>query len=141
MRPIASRSRLRRKRRATRHFVFCGRKLPWALWAAETSRALSHPEDYLPEPLTAVGYGDPTFAALYANCRSIFGLHDAYAGPTEDLRYEVLGWYSDPSQDCLARLRQGWLASHLRQARTSCCMRCAPSIAGFLPVLPACPIG
>ncbi len=92
-------------------FRFCGRKLPLALWAAELNRA-AHAEEYLPEPLTAVGYGDPTFAALYSNCRNIFGMHDEYTGRTEGLRYEVLGWYSDPSQDCLQRLRKDQLASH-----------------------------
>jgi hypothetical protein len=109
-------------------FRFCGRKLPLALWAAEPDRAAAHPEEYLPEPLTAVGYGDPTFAALYANCRNIFGLHDDYVGPAEGLRYEVLGWYSDPSRDCLQRLRKDRLASRpdtsedelLRALRAEC---------------------
>ncbi|MCH8619361.1 hypothetical protein [Undibacterium sp. TS12] len=48
------------------------------------------------------GLGEPTFAALYSNCLSVFGLHDAEL-PTDvsGLRYEVIGWYSDPGQDWL----------------------------------------
>jgi hypothetical protein len=66
--------------------------------------------------LTAVGYqadpgkeqtapgglGEPTFAALYPNCLSVFGFHD----PTPPanmtgVKYEVIGWYSEPGHDCL----------------------------------------
>lgn len=49
------------------------------------------------------GYGEPTFAALYPNCHSVFGFHDRM--PPDSLKgayYEVLGWYSDPEKlDCL----------------------------------------
>ncbi|MFZ7091874.1 hypothetical protein [Primorskyibacter sp. 2E233] len=43
--------------------------------------------------LTAVGYGDPTFAALYTGCHTVFGFHDPDL-PLADTRYEVIGWYS-----------------------------------------------
>ncbi|MEN3310161.1 MAG: hypothetical protein V7603_6363 [Micromonosporaceae bacterium] len=55
--------------------------------------------------LTAVGYGDPLFAAFYPNCRNVFGLHDsdsAEVGP--GLRYDLIGWYDDGGQDYLTEL-------------------------------------
>ncbi|MBK8935744.1 MAG: hypothetical protein IPM76_26160 [Chloroflexi bacterium] len=62
--------------------------------------------------LTAVGWGEPAFAAFYPNCRSVFGLHDpdttALAGG--DIAYDIIGWYSDVTTDPLhglmAELRQ-----------------------------------
>lgn len=48
------------------------------------------------------GWGDPTFAALYPNCLSVFGFHDAEP-PAEmtGVKYEVIGWFSVLSHDCL----------------------------------------
>lgn len=64
---------------------------------------------YLPDPLTAVGYGEATFAALYPNCRTVFGFCDENqpAGST----YEVLGWYNDPTQDYFALFSAEYLAA------------------------------
>ncbi|MDX2679994.1 hypothetical protein [Streptomyces soliscabiei] len=110
---------------AGRPYRRLGRKLPLDVWSRSTDRSR-----YLPE-LTAVGYGEPTFAAQYANCHSVFGFHDPdYPGtPPAGLRYEVLGWFDDPGQDPAAalgggsaapgaqnwqeaaRLRYGWTAS------------------------------
>lgn len=50
--------------------------------------------DQVDAPLTAVGPGDPTFAALYTACHSIFGLHNNDLASVP-VGYEVLGWYSD----------------------------------------------
>lgn len=54
--------------------------------------------------LTALGYGDPAFAAFYPNCRSVFGLHDADIS-FEDFKnstYEIIGWYDNHiKRDCL----------------------------------------
>jgi hypothetical protein len=48
------------------------------------------------------GYAEPTFAAFYPNCQSVFGFHDAAPPATlRDVQYDVMGWYSDPTQDCL----------------------------------------
>ncbi len=56
-----------------------------------------------PGGLTAVGYGDPTFASFYPNCLSVFGLHDGGAAPDlSGLTYDVLGWYDEPRDDFLA---------------------------------------
>ncbi|WP_328477691.1 hypothetical protein OHS71_06430 [Streptomyces sp. NBC_00377] len=87
-----------------------GRKLPLDVWSRSTDRSR-----YLPE-LTAVGYGEPTFAAQYANCHSVFGFHDPdYPGvPPKGLRYEVLGWYDDPGQDPATALGDGSAAPDVR---------------------------
>ena len=53
--------------------------------------------------LTALGYGDPAFAAFYPACKSVLGFHDplndVQSGTT--LTYLVAGWYSDPARDIL----------------------------------------
>ena len=54
------------------------------------------------QPLTAVGYGEPTFTAFYPNCFSVFGFQDGDPGKSiKGLTYEVIGWYSDAKQDAL----------------------------------------
>jgi hypothetical protein len=48
------------------------------------------------------GYGEPTFAAFYPNCLSVFGFHDpTHPAGMAGTEYEVLGWYSDLVLDCL----------------------------------------
>lgn len=86
-----------------RPFRYLGRAVPFELWQATDPAA-----DYV-DTLTATGfamndgtgYSDPTFAALYPNCHSVFGLHDPEATNTEGLRYDLIGWYGDPAQDFL----------------------------------------
>lgn len=52
--------------------------------------------------LTALGYGEPTFAAFYPNCHSVFGFFDPDPpAALEGTRYEVVGWYSKQDQDYL----------------------------------------
>jgi hypothetical protein len=53
--------------------------------------------------LTALGYGDPAFAAYYPACKSMLGFHDALTDVADgtELTYMVLGWYSDPAKDPL----------------------------------------
>ncbi|MFK7698674.1 hypothetical protein [Pseudomonas caspiana] len=48
-------------------------------------------------PLTALGYGDPTFASFYPNSASVFGFYDDMKGlpvGKNKLAYHVVGWYS-----------------------------------------------
>ncbi|MFL5806704.1 MAG: hypothetical protein ACJ8CR_33870, partial [Roseiflexaceae bacterium] len=83
-------------RGAYRPYRYLGRVVPLKDWKAQdpTAERLGH--------LTAVGYGEPTFAAFYPNCRNVFGLHDGdYTAPQAGLRYDVVGWYSDSEQDYL----------------------------------------
>jgi hypothetical protein len=81
----------------TRPFRYLGRTMPVAAWTAGDPRA-----EYLTQ-LTAVGYGESSFAAFYPNCHSVFGFHDdEYGGsPPAGLRYDVFGWYADAGTDFL----------------------------------------
>ncbi|GHO90560.1 hypothetical protein KSF_006080 [Reticulibacter mediterranei] len=80
-----------------RPFRYQGRSVPLEQWQAQDTQA-----EYL-EKLTAVGYGEPTFAAFYPNCHSVFGLYDGDVAELSDgLQYDVIGWYSQPAQDYLA---------------------------------------
>ncbi len=83
-------------------FRFLGRKMPWAAW-----KNASLTGQYL-DMLTAVGYGEPTFAAFYPNCHSIFGFHDEeiHLDNLANVSYEVAGWYSNPEQDFLNLLKK-----------------------------------
>jgi hypothetical protein len=56
-------------------------------------------------PLTAIGYGDPAFAASYPACKGMFGFHDSALDELDGMRlaYFVAGWYSDSGQDPLHR--------------------------------------
>ena len=82
-------------KRASQPFRFMGRKMNVSAW-----RKCFPKEEYNPS-LTALGYGDPTFAAFYPNCFSVFGIHDNLADigdfALSDLRYELVGWYNDDS--------------------------------------------
>ncbi len=69
------------------------------------ANALSH----YTAPLTALGHGDPSFAAHYPTCRSVFGLYDDQPAMNEDgsvqsCFYDVFGWYSDLELDPLAAM-------------------------------------
>jgi hypothetical protein len=62
---------------------------------------------YEPDQVSAsvFGFGEPTFAAFYPNCLSVFGLHDPK--PPESmsgLKYDVVGWYTNRNHDCLPLL-------------------------------------
>jgi hypothetical protein len=86
-----------------RPYRYLGRVVPLARWRDGKREG----DAYLPEPLTALGYGVPNFSTFYPNCHSVFGFHDetvALANLTADLSYEVLGWYDDPARDHLRTL-------------------------------------
>lgn len=57
-------------------------------------------------PLTALGYGDPAFAAYYPACKSILGFYDPLTDIDQEttFSYLVAGWYSDPAKDVLRHL-------------------------------------
>ena len=85
-----------------------GRTLPLARWP-------SAPGDYLNQrdgnskykfshyPLTSVGYGEPSFAAYYPSCYSVFGFCDIDPGLKEDVSYvyQVIGWFNEADLDPL----------------------------------------
>lgn len=74
-----------------------GRTLPLAAWRPDADG------ERLSE-VTAVGHGEPSFAAFYPNCHSVFGFHDGEltATPPTGVAYDLVGWYSDPAKDVLA---------------------------------------
>lgn len=76
-------------------YVYLGRSLDFQTW--QESNAQGNAPDYLADPLTAVGFGEPAFAAFYPNCRGVFGYHDA-KGNTQT-NYELTGWYSGPDRN------------------------------------------
>ncbi|MGH1492107.1 MAG: hypothetical protein ACRBK7_22410, partial [Acidimicrobiales bacterium] len=70
-------------------FRHLGRSMPIDSWPVNDK------PDYL-KSLTAAGFGDPSFAAYYPSCFSVFGFRDPE--PPKDLRtveYLVMGWYPD----------------------------------------------
>ncbi|KXK63722.1 hypothetical protein AWW66_01820 [Micromonospora rosaria] len=72
-----------------------GRVLPLGAWPGpETDRVAR---------LTALGYGEPTFAAFYPHSASVFGFFDPQGTrPPAGTRYDLLGWYASPALDELA---------------------------------------
>lgn len=79
-------------------FRYMGRKVPLADWREDSQGTQGNRLQLL----TAVGYGEPAFAAFYPNCHSVFGFYDDYLPQSLDgLQYEVIGWYSDTEQDHL----------------------------------------
>ena len=54
------------------------------------------------EPLTALGHGDPGWAAYYDNVEDRLAFHDSLADlKVGQVAYLVCGWYSDPAMDPL----------------------------------------
>lgn len=105
-----------RENNVTTPFRRLGRVLPLKQWLAQDRTR----NEYLQPPLTAVGYGEPSFAAFYPNCYSVFGFHDprfAVQIP-EGLYYQVIGWYDDPRNDYLQILMQQ-ARSHRQPDETS----------------------
>jgi hypothetical protein len=79
------------------NFRYLGQAFDLAGWRETSAERLS--------PLTAVGYGEPTFAAFYPNCSTVFGFYDLMTGvpvsPATTISYHVAGWYADPADDPL----------------------------------------
>ena len=80
-------------------FRYMGRAQQISDWKTNSSGS-QYLYQFMPDGLTAVGYGDPLFAAVYTNCSSVFGFVDTSAQNTEPRRYDILGWY-DNTKDCL----------------------------------------
>lgn len=74
--------------KAEKTYRFLGRSQSLEDWQAGSSHA-----DRL-ENLTAIGYGEPTFAAYYPNCMTVFGFHDRDLPENwKTLHYDIIGWY------------------------------------------------
>ncbi|HUJ64914.1 MAG TPA: hypothetical protein VLX59_05230, partial [Acidimicrobiales bacterium] len=63
--------------------------------------------------LTALGHGDPAWAAYYDNVVNRLAFHDPLSSdtPAGALAYLVCGWYSDPTEDPLAASETPTLAA------------------------------
>jgi hypothetical protein len=53
------------------------------------------------KPMTAMGHGDPAWAAYYDNVVNRLGFHDPAGDVTGRVAYLVCGWYADPALDPL----------------------------------------
>ncbi|MGP0064350.1 MAG: hypothetical protein ACLQGP_12220 [Isosphaeraceae bacterium] len=82
-----------------RPFRYLGRKVPLAVYNPNPPSE----SEYL-EGLTAVGHGEPTFAAFYPNCLSVFGFHGEHPKlPEANTGYDVFGWYRNSECDPLVQ--------------------------------------
>ena len=70
------------------------------------------------QPLTAVGHGDPAWAAYYDNVVNRLGFYDALTGITGPLAYLVCGWYSNSAMDPLGSTSVNSLTDFDSQMRT-----------------------
>lgn len=102
-----------RDERPNRSFTFMGRVFPYGDW---TGAPGGEPR----EPLTALGYGIPGYAATYAHCQNVFGMHDpmtdegaAAIGPDTSVSYLLVGWYSERGKDPLAGITAGTPADRI----------------------------
>ncbi|OQW75607.1 MAG: hypothetical protein BVN35_08125 [Proteobacteria bacterium ST_bin11] len=78
------------------YFVYVGKVYNLEEWPGETEKKRVN--------ITAIGYGDPSFAAYYPACKSILAFYDHdFSGVREGatLNYLVTGWYADASDDPL----------------------------------------
>jgi hypothetical protein len=87
--------------------------------------------------LTALGPGDPLFAAHYPSCQSVFGFHEAVPASEwgEARHYTVFGWYRELEADPLARLTAALRAEPVQAL--SLLARAAQGHAAALAALPA----
>ncbi|HKB42242.1 MAG TPA: hypothetical protein VKD72_37795, partial [Gemmataceae bacterium] len=77
--------------------VRVGRQFELGQWPGETAASSID--------ISAVGYGDPSFAAYYPASRRMLGFYDSDLDDLQDvgLTYFVAGWYAKPDKDPLHR--------------------------------------
>ena len=80
-------------------FRYLGRQVSFEDWLQQRTKSDPYRESL--DQLTAVGDGEPTFAAFYPNCHSVFGFYDGdiQDHPLSDIKYTVVGWYDRPESD------------------------------------------
>ncbi len=88
------------QRKSAVPFRYLGRSLELSNWLSQDNEGNSYWNH-----LTTLGYGEPAFASFYPNCHSVFGFYDDIDATAEsDVKYEVIGWYSEINNDPLAAL-------------------------------------
>ncbi|WP_127529486.1 hypothetical protein [Paenibacillus kobensis] len=99
-----------------------GRTVDYDGWQEGIEGSESYYNAQTGHSLTAVGYGEVTFAAYYPNCRSVFGFYDnlttltGYDPANNRIAYVVSGWFAETGDDPLA---SGKLPSDLKWAYTA----------------------
>lgn len=84
-------------------YCFLGGKWTLPTWQMLKGK-MKYWEDEWKEPLTAAGYGNPTFASFYPNSMSVFGLwDDTNIQNTNGFEYEVIGWYNETKNDAICQ--------------------------------------
>ncbi len=88
--------------------LYVGRKSDYENWRPDDQ------DNYI-DKITAIGPGDPMFAAYYPNCKTVFGFYDPYINEKNEKEkcgvytYMIAGWYSDSAQDPLTGAVNGRL--------------------------------
>jgi len=76
-------------------YKYLGRAWPYPMWDGANPVSAEN-------RLTAIGPGDPTFAAAYPNSRSVLGFYDDLTDLSAGkITYMVAGWYADPTENPL----------------------------------------
>ncbi|NJL52760.1 MAG: hypothetical protein HC930_12095 [Hydrococcus sp. SU_1_0] len=97
-------------------FCYLGRQLPWEEWKNEKDKS----ENRYLDKITAIGYGEATFAAFYPNCHSVFGFYDSFDDKftsAKNIEYDVIGWYSNPAEDYLKKVAQSFIKQNDPQSK------------------------
>jgi hypothetical protein len=82
-------------------YRFIGRQVPLSEWSTTPPVGAQYLKDMLAGGLTVAGYGEPTFASVFSNSRTVFGVYDVPPDASATYRYDVVGWYGDPTDDCI----------------------------------------
>ncbi|HEU4833146.1 MAG TPA: hypothetical protein VFS90_01985, partial [Pyrinomonadaceae bacterium] len=84
-------------------FRFMGRSVSLSDWLQQKngSGEYLNQDAHSRYKLTAVGYGEPAFAAYYPNCYSVFGFCDVDPDPAASYEYQVIGWFNELPLDPL----------------------------------------
>lgn len=85
-------------------FRFMGRSLLLSDWLKSPGNNKYLNQDANSDyKLTALGYGEPAFAAYYPNCYSVFGFCDVdpALNAANSYEYQVIGWWNEANLDLL----------------------------------------
>ena len=94
-------------------YRFLGRTRSFFGWTEPNPEGTN--PDFL-DRLTAVGYGDPNFAAFYPSCHGVFGFHDPdITRPDPAVTYQVIGWYAKAEDDVATRFEPRFSAEPLTE--------------------------
>ncbi len=84
-------------------FRYMGRSMLLSDWQKhnESTAEFLNQDAHSNYKLTALGYGEPAFAAYYPNCYSVFGFCDVDPEPATSYEYQVIGWLNEANLDPL----------------------------------------